>query len=78
MKSSYSTKVIIMEEKRCYTVKEIQEMLGVCRVTVYDLLKNGKFPYVKVGGKYLVSKKYFDEWLESSGQEQKSFDMKLV
>ena len=67
-----------MAEKRCYTVKEIQEMLGVCRVTVYDLLKNGKFPYVKVGGKYLVSKKYFDEWLESSGQEQKSFVMKLV
>ena len=67
-----------MAEKRCYTVKEIQEMLGICRVTVYALLKKGKFPYVKVGGKYLVSKKYFDEWLESSGQEQKSFVMKLV
>ena len=31
-----------MAEKRCYTVKEIQEMLGVSRVTVYELLKRGE------------------------------------
>ena len=27
-------------EKRCYTVKEIQEILGISRPTVYELLKN--------------------------------------
>ena len=26
-------------EKRCYTVKEIQEILGISRPTVYELLK---------------------------------------
>lgn len=26
-------------EKRCYTVKEVQEMLGISRPTVYELLK---------------------------------------
>ncbi len=56
-----------MAEKRCYTVKEIQEMLGISRTTIYKLLKEGKFPYVVLGGKYLVSKKYFDEWIDSSG-----------
>ena len=55
-----------MAEKRCYTVKEIQEMLGVSRVTVYELLKRGEHHYVIVGGKYLVSKKSFDEWLDQT------------
>jgi len=55
-----------MAEKRCYTVKEIQEMLGVSRVTVYELLKRGELHYVIVGGKYLVSKKSFDEWLDQT------------
>ena len=26
-------------EKRCYTVKELQEILGISRPTVYELLK---------------------------------------
>ena len=25
-------------EKRCYTVKEVQEMLGISRPTVYEML----------------------------------------
>ena len=28
-----------MSEKRCYTVQELQEILGVSRPTVYNLLK---------------------------------------
>ena len=28
-----------MTEKRCYTVKELQEILGVSRPSVYELLK---------------------------------------
>ena len=27
-----------MSEKRCYTVKELQEILGVSRPTIYNLL----------------------------------------
>lgn len=30
-------------EKRCYTVKEIQTMLGISRPTAYDLLQEKKF-----------------------------------
>ena len=32
-----------MEEKRCYTVKELQEILGISRPTVYELLKRNEF-----------------------------------
>jgi predicted DNA-binding transcriptional regulator AlpA len=28
-----------MSEKRCYTVQELQEILGVSRPTIYNLLK---------------------------------------
>lgn len=53
-----------MEEKRCYTVKELQEILGISRPTVYELLKRNEFRWIQVGTKYRISKKSFDEWLD--------------
>ena len=47
-----------MSEKRCYTVKEIQEILDVSRPTVYALLKKKEFRWIQLdGGKYRISKK---------------------
>lgn len=54
-----------MAEKRCYTVKELQEILGISRPTVYELLKKKEFRWILVGGKYRISKKSFDEWLDN-------------
>ncbi len=51
-------------EKRCYTVKELQEILGVSRPTIYELLKMNVFSWVKIGSAYRISKKSFDEWLD--------------
>lgn len=54
-----------MSEKRCYTVQELQEILGVSRPTVYGLLKRKEFRWIQLdGGKYRISKKSFDEWLD--------------
>lgn len=53
-----------MSEKRCYTVKDLQEILGVSRPSVYDLLKKNEFRWILVGGKYRISKKSFDAWLD--------------
>ena len=53
-----------MEEKRCYTVKELQEILGISRPTVYELLKRNEFRWIQIGTKYRISKKSFDEWLD--------------
>ena len=53
-----------MSEKRCYTVQELQEILGVSRPTVYNLLKKKEFRWIQLdGGKYRISKKSFDDWL---------------
>ena len=47
-----------MSEKRCYTVKEIQEILDVSRPTVYALLKKKEFRWIQLdGGKYRISKR---------------------
>ena len=55
-----------MSEKRCYTVKDLQEILGVSRPSVYDLLKKNEFRWILVGGKYRISKKSFDAWLDEN------------
>ena len=57
--------VFYMPEKRCYTVREIQEILDVSRPTVYALLKKKEFRWIQLdGGKYRISKKSFDDWLD--------------
>ena len=53
-------------EKRCYTVKDLQEILGISRPTVYELLKRDEFRWVQIGTKYRISKKSFDEWLDQN------------
>ena len=53
-----------MAEKKCYTIRELQDMLGVSRQTLYVLLKKNYFHSVRIGGKYLVSKKSFDSWFD--------------
>ena len=55
-------------EKRCYTVKEVQEMLGISRPTVYELLKKNEFRWFQIGNKYRISKKSFDEWLDQKSE----------
>lgn len=58
-----------MSEKRCYTVQELQEILGVSRPSIYELLKKKEFRWILVGGKYRISKKSFDEWLDQQAEE---------
>ena len=51
-------------EKRCYTVKEIQDILGISRPTVYELLKKNEFRWIQIGTKSRISKKSSDGWLD--------------
>ena len=61
-----------MSEKRCYTVKELQEILACSRPSVYELLKRNVFRSFIVGGKHIISKSSFDEWLDGDSQTEKS------
>ena len=50
---------------RCYTVQDLQDILGVGRKSVYGLLQRNEFRWIRVGSIYRIPKKSFDEWLES-------------
>ena len=56
--------IMTTQEKRCYTVKDLQEILEISRPTVYELLKRHEFRWIQVGKNYRISKKSFDEWLD--------------
>ena len=63
-----NTPLSVPVDKKTCTVMEIQEILGISRPTVYNLLKKREFRWIQVGGgKYRISKKSFDEWLDTQG-----------
>lgn len=49
------------EQKRTYTVSEIQNILSISRPTAYTLVKKNLFRSIRIGGKIRISKKSFDE-----------------
>lgn len=56
-----------ISEKRTYLVQEIAEMLNVSMTTAYAIVREGVFESVRIGRVIRVSKKSFDEWLDSNG-----------
>lgn len=54
---------------RCYTVQDLQDILGVGRKSIYSLLKRNEFRWIQVGAVYRIPKKSFDDWLDSRNSE---------
>lgn len=54
-----------VQNKRTYTVNEIQDILGISRPTAYALVKRNLFRSIRIGGQIRISKKSFDEWLDA-------------
>ncbi len=78
--------IMEMKEKRVYTVDEVKEILGISRPAVYNLIKRNEFRSVQLnGGKYRISKRSFDNWLDrgdvqdtdKSGPEQEEYAPRL-
>jgi len=53
------------ETKRVYTVNEIAELLSIGMTTAYVLVKENNFKIVRIGSSIRISKKSFDEWLDT-------------
>ena len=51
-------------DRQVYTPEEVAKMLGLHSNSVYAMLKNGTLPGMKAGGRWLISKKRFDAWLD--------------
>lgn len=52
-------------DKRVYCVGEIAALLGISTSSAYELVKKGYFKVVRIGTAIRISKKSFDEWLDS-------------
>ena len=52
-------------EPRTYTVEDIASMLNIGRTSAYNLVKEGHFKTVRIGNAIRISKKSFDEWLDT-------------
>ena len=52
--------------KMCYSIAEIELILGVSRPSVIKLLKRNEFKWFKVGTVYRSSKPSFDAWLQKT------------
>lgn len=52
-------------ERRTYTVEDVARILGIGRTSAYTLVKEGHFKIVRIGNAIRVSKRSFDEWLDT-------------
>jgi excisionase family DNA binding protein len=48
------------------SVKQVAEVLGVSRASVYAMLKEDKLPKTKVGKTHKISKEALRRWIENS------------
>ena len=55
----------LKQESRVYTVKEIAKLLKIGRNSAYALVKDGNFKTMRIGNSIRISKKSFDEWMNS-------------
>ena len=49
-----------------YSVKDVEQILGVSHNTAYKLIKLKGFPSIQIGRKIIVPKDEFDKWVEKS------------
>ena len=47
------------------TMKDLQDVLGICRAKTYELAHTEGFPVVKFGRTFRVPKAAFVRWLEA-------------
>ena len=53
-----------MSEKPFYTLKELAEILGLKPKSMYNLVYSGRLPARKWGGRWIVTRKDFERYLE--------------
>ena len=53
------------DSNRTYRVEDIIKILDIGRTSAYRLINEGHFKVVRIGSAIRISKKSFDEWLDS-------------
>ena len=55
------------------TVKDLVQLLKIGRDTAYALMHSSAFPSMKIGGRYYVTQKELQKWLDK--QAYKCFEL---
>ena len=51
-----------MEDINLMTVNDVQKKLGIGRDAAYRLMKNKKFPSIRIGARYYITEAALIEW----------------
>lgn len=65
MKSLTATSQTDPSVAKTYRVEDIAKILDIGRSSAYNLVREGHFKTVRIGTAIRISRKSFDEWLES-------------
>jgi excisionase family DNA binding protein len=60
-----------LSEKIMLDVKDVMDMMGICKPKVYEIFNKGEFHVVKLGRKYMVHKDVFEKWLKGEQTNKK-------
>lgn len=55
-------------ERAVYSVKEVAELLDISTGTAYAWVRSGQLPARKLGAKWVIPKRAFNEWLDNLPQ----------
>lgn len=47
-------------------VQDVQDLMGLSKVTAYELVKSAGFPVLKIGKRLTIPKVAFIKWLDNS------------
>lgn len=53
-------------EIEMYEIRDIQRILKIGRNNVYKLIKLPNFPVIRIGTKYIIPRKQFEQWVDKS------------
>ena len=58
-----------MDTNSRISVAEIATRLSVGRLTVYRLLENGAIPSIRLGHRYIVTRRAYETWEQTCGMK---------
>ena len=60
---------MIKENQIGVSIKQFSEMLGISLPHAYRMVEKGEVPSMKLGNRYIISKKYIEDQLEGFSNE---------
>ena len=58
-----------MDEKIYYSTSDLENLLHISKPTIYKLLKEKPFHWVRIGNRVFINKDSFDNWFYGSDPE---------